>query len=355
MFMIGKQVTKANDQLHPIELQALYEQVRLNDGPLAEKVKQLRTLKAMQPEAYRRAKTGLPYIVSAFFQPAVRKKENFAWAQHFILDIDHIRTIGATPEQLKRRIQIDDQVLMCFVSPGEDGLKLVFGLKEKIHDSAYYSAFYKLFAARFAARYGLEGLIDIVTHDVSRCCFLSVDPDVYYYPTANAVDANAILPIDQAHGWRTAQLEIKEVIDTSSQAANLSSENRNSKNPVADDVLQGIKAALYPKIQSGAKNKPEIIQPAELDRMLPSLAVALDGVGLKLAKAIPIQYGRQLQISTGTTWCEINLFYGKRGYRAVKTTKTGSDPKLADLAFQAVEHFVQLPLNEIVDGKTEES
>jgi hypothetical protein len=32
------------------------------------------------------------------------------------------------------------------------------------------------------------------------------------------------------------------------------------------------------------------------------------------------------------TWCELNLFYGKRGFSIVKTTKSGSHAELADLA-----------------------
>lgn len=32
----------------------------------------------------------------------------------------------------------DEQVMMCFVSPGEDGLKVMFQLKERCYDAGLY-------------------------------------------------------------------------------------------------------------------------------------------------------------------------------------------------------------------------
>ena len=40
-------------------------------------------------------------------------------------------------------------------------------------------------------------------------------------------------------------------------------------------------------------------------------------------------------------WCELNLFYGKRGYSIVQTTKSGRNAELAELTAQVLEQLLQ--------------
>jgi hypothetical protein len=39
-------------------------------------------------------------------------------------------------------------------------------------------------------------------------------------------------------------------------------------------------------------------------------------------------------------WAEINVFYGKKGWSVVKTTKSGSHPDLAELGARAIEEIL---------------
>ena len=85
---------------------------------------------------------------------------------------------------------------MCFVSPSEDGIKVMFRLKERCYDAGIYSIFYKAFAATFAMRHNLMQVSDSKTSDVARACFVSIDTEAYFNPNCTPVDINAY--IDEA-------------------------------------------------------------------------------------------------------------------------------------------------------------
>ena len=85
---------------------------------------------------------------------------------------------------------------------------------------------------------------------------------------------------------------------------------------------------------------------------MPLIREKLDGFDLALVEENPINYGRQLRIGAGHLWAELNLFYGKRGFRVVKTTKSGSHADLADLAVQVVEEVLFTLPNRGSDGPT---
>lgn len=61
-----------------------------------------------------------------------------------------------------------------------------------------------------------------------------------------------------------------------------------------------------------------------------------NGEKFSLLAANPIHYGKQLRVGMDNLWAEVNLFYGKKGFTVVKTTKTGSTPELAELASQTL-------------------
>ena len=93
-----------------------------------------------------------------------------------------------------------DRVVLSFLSPSEDGLKVFFKLKERCYDSGLYSLFYKAFLLEFSKQYVLHQVIDTRTSDVTRACFVSVDPDAYYNPDAVQVDIRAFIDMDNPFG-----------------------------------------------------------------------------------------------------------------------------------------------------------
>lgn len=337
--MAGKQVTQLNDPLHPVDVQRIFRALTDANGPVADKVRQLRTLKSVQPEAYRKAKTSLPYIVTACFTPAVRNKMNFSHAEHFIIDIDKISDSFFSLGELKTSFRQDPRVLMMFTSPGNDGLKLLFPMSHRITDTGLYSTFYKLFTVRFSDEYRIPALVDRVTYDVSRCCFMSFDPDAYLNEGAELVDPDAYARMDDPTALFEADREVKRMEEERKlrEAAESPKEQGIAVGP-AEDILTRIRQKLVPSMAK-VKSQKECYQPAQLLEALPGLIESLAVSGIVLADHRPIQYGRQLKLTAGQYWAEVNLFYGKRSFRAVMTTKTGSHPKLAELGRDAVQLY----------------
>lgn len=61
------------------------------------------------------------------------------------MDVDHISEKELDISSVKKLFEEDKRVLMCFKSPGEDGLKIIFILREKCYDVSLYKSIYRLF------------------------------------------------------------------------------------------------------------------------------------------------------------------------------------------------------------------
>lgn len=334
--MAGKKVTQANDPLYPVDVQRVYRGLTDAGGPVADKVRQLRALKTLQPEAYRKAKTDLPYIVTACFTPAVRIKANFAYAEHFIVDVDKISSGDRSLEELKSDFRRDPRVQLMFTSPGNDGIKLLFRLSKRVTDTGLYSTFYRIFASRWADRYGIPTLVDRVTHDVSRCCFMSFDPEAYLNHEPEAIDPDGYAVMEDLSALRRAELEVEAMAATFGVVGD--EKAGTASIPLGEDVIESIRARLLPSL-SRKKPSKEYHQPGRLLEVLPALEASLAEAGIGMAEHRPIQYGRQLRLTAGPFWAEVNLFFGKNAFKAVCTTKTGSNPQLAILARDAIQAF----------------
>lgn len=347
MLLAGRQVTQMGEILKPVEVAYVFEAIMRKGSDLANMVEQLRAIKTMQPDAYRKAKTRLPYLVCGNFQPAIRKKENFVSTNYIMLDADKLSSHSLSPNSLKNILALDERILLMFTSPSNDGLKILLHLSSPIHDTGYFAAFYKTFATSFAKQYNLMGVIDWVTHDVSRACFMSHDTHAIYNPNAVTIDPSQFLnkenlqELNEAETiWKEYQQQEIEVLEQHSLLSPIDQDKQSQD--LHQDVLLEIKRRIDPKL--AIKQERQILkkayQPEQLEEMIPKLQEALFESGLILEQAKAIEYGRQLRIKAGKFWCEINLFYGKKGFRVVKTTKTGSHAPLTDIAAQAVEVLI---------------
>lgn len=340
--MAGKKVTQVADPLQPISLERFYNGITATQGLIFDLVQQLRSVKSIDPAAYRKAKTMLPYVVCAVFAPPVRRKENFAYTQCFMVDIDKLGQAGMSPDGVKRLLEQDERIAMLFTSPGNDGVKALFLLKDKIHDAGYYSHFYKAFAGAFAAQYGLQQVVDYVTSDVSRCCFLSHDAAAIYRPGAVLVDAAAYM---QPEIFEALPARSPTPAEQQAGVAAAAEPNRPEKAALPDEVLQQIKEVLtIAKGKQPLPAKPAPVQPEALHAMVEGLAGYLLQHGMKLVSANAIAYGKQIKVAAGNCWAEVNLYYGRQGFKVVKTTKTGSNAMLTDLAKEAMELYINLQM-----------
>ncbi len=333
MLLIGKNITQSNDPLSEVSVARIYTALKNAGGEVAALQNRLQIIRSIDVNQYRKMKTALPYIVCAQFYPKIRRKENFVCTKRFLVDIDHLSEFEIDKQDLETKLKLDKQVELLFSSPSGDGLKVLFKLSEKITDSGYYTMFYKSFCLRFMQTYQLGAAVDIKTSDVSRCCFVSYDPDVYYNADAEPIFASEYLNEDcfsELDGLKLAIADSERSIKQEKE--NLSEPFTAGSRELSDDVLTAIRQKIGQKIRVPQKKYFE--QPEELKTLIPQILEQLESIGAQLQKNAPIAYGRQITVKAANHWAEVNIFYGKKGVRIVGTTKTGSNKILCDMIVQ---------------------
>lgn len=332
MIQAGKNITQQGDIMQKITVEQLYNSLIKPKAEIYNQIQQLRIIKTIDADKYRKLKVQLPYFTAGIFNPPIRKTENFAWIKYLVLDFDHINEKGLDVNTLKNKLITDNRIVLIFVSPGNDGLKIIFELSEKCYDTAKYSMFYKIFAKSFAMQYGLEQVVDSRTSDVTRACFISCDETAYYNPLATNLEMKNFIDFDNYSELTEAKAELKlwdkEMKENNSLEVKV--------NELTTDLLSEIKGKLNPKF---VKQK-NIFVPEELELTLERIKHRLNELGLKLEKIESIHYGKKLVIGIDHRWAEINVFYGKKGFSVVKTTKSGSNAELAEVAKDVLEQLL---------------
>jgi hypothetical protein len=327
MLQLGKNITIPKDQLIRIELQKVYELLTDKHGKLRQMIEQLRTLYSIDPAKYRRQKTMLPYITCGRFNPPFRHSQNFAAIECFIIDIDHMEGGNLDLQSLKEKLASDERVMMLFASPGGNGLKVLFGLSEKCTDKGKFSLFYKNFVGQLATQYHLHQHIDSRTSDVTRACFLSYDSDTYMNPEALKIDLSASIAFD-------SPTQVKEINQQIKLFESQLPKPIKEENGPASDQLVEIKKKLNPSYKSKAEKL--IYVPEKLDQIIGNITNQIEECGIKVSEIININYGKQFQCELQNRKGEINLFYGKKGFSVVKSSKSGIDRELTDVIHQIV-------------------
>jgi len=121
-----------------------------------------------------RLKKLLPYFTLSRFTNSQRDSEFFQSTSHMILDIDHV---SRRLDELRKLLQQDPRVYVLFTSPSGDGLKVVLTFDRPITDARLFTQCYKRYALAFEEEYRIK--TDPSTHDCSRACFMSFDPEIY--------------------------------------------------------------------------------------------------------------------------------------------------------------------------------
>jgi len=144
---------------------------RIKGGRSAILINQLRSCEDLKEK--KRIKTLLPSIC---FSGTFKKREDKALIKHsglIAIDFDHL---GNRLTELKARLIKDRYTFLLFISPSGDGLKLVVKIPDDVKTHA-------LSAAALTDYYSDEKLDEF--KDVSRICFESYDPDIYYNPDSD--------------------------------------------------------------------------------------------------------------------------------------------------------------------------
>jgi len=107
-----------------------------------------------------------------------------------IIDVDN----WPNPHQLKEKLSIDPHLLAAFISPGGEGLKLVFKVNFNALDKDYKQKYHNVLTylqetsgLPLATRENPIGL-DPVCADVGRLCLYSADPEMYLNTNAKVLN-----------------------------------------------------------------------------------------------------------------------------------------------------------------------
>ena len=337
MLLFGINIQSSADELKKVQEEYLYNSLRNPKPTIATTIQQLRIVYSMDVKAYTQLKKKLPYFVCGQFNPPFRRKENFAYTETFILDFDHLSSKHLSLKNIRDNIIKDEQVMMCFTSPSEDGLKVMFRLKERCYDAGLYSIFYKAFAATFAMRHNLTQVTDSRTSDVTRACFVSIDPNAYFNPNPTLVNLKAY--IDETNPDSLFKMKHEQDEHDKITKKNNDEQTTHLKDP-DKDILTRIRQQLNPNMKSQAELHPAYV-PEQLNEIIADLKLFIEETGLQVTEIINIQYAKKIRARLGQKEAEVNLFYGKRGFSVIISPRHGTNEELNELLADLIKTFLQ--------------
>jgi hypothetical protein len=288
-------------------------------------ISDIRKVKNISPDSANFLKRKLPYFLGAKFTGDVRNSKNFEYITHFVIDIDHYGDIRKI-EDLKKKLSKDARLMLAFVSPSGDGLKLVYALKQKITSLKEYSDFYKSFSIALAKQFEIEKYLDFKTSDATRICFLSFDNQTYFNPSCELVDAQTFISDFDLFNK-------KDVIETSNNTAN----NSKQKSSITDSQYKDILSKLNPKTP---KKEKQYIVPEVLYSVSEEVKKELEKNGMSVEKISDINYGRKFTVKNKNDFAVFNIYYGKRGFSVVKTPARNSNEQLLDVCVAICEYVL---------------
>ena len=318
----GQQITSATDTLRAISLAEVATWVR-TDTALQRQTERLRKLAQFDQNAYKTAKTSLPYVVGSVFANGIRRMDALAQATYFVLDLDHCTGLnGQVPDAIRADLSIE----LAFVSPSGEGLKLFFRLLDACTDAKTFSAAYRNFAGDFGLRHGFVKSVDLRTSDVTRACFLAHDPTVYHNPDAMSVDWRLWLPNHTQGG----ELGFGES-DVSDFDRVVSARKPAVERPINEVAYRDMLRTINPNTPS--RREKQTFVPDELWTIEPAVRAICGQFSWELTEMTPLNYGLKVAVKQGFRRAEVNVCYGKKGFSVVRSPKTGTDPTLSNLLY----------------------
>jgi len=331
MISLGRNIRQVNDPLEKMQVKSLASRIKNPKQEFIDYIQQLRNVITIDVKRYRELKTRLPYVVAATFNPKFRKIDNFAQTSYFILDIDHLSEKEIDINQMAIKLAADPRVLLLFRSPSNDGLKVFFKTSEPFYDAGKYSLFYKVFATAFAREYSIDQVIDKRTSDVSRACFVSYDPDVYFNENAEKIQVSKYIDFNDELQVNAIEKEQKDIERESKPVV---SATDIQKQDIDKEIITAIRERLNPKLVK--QKEKRIIEPEELSGISSEIVKKLKEYGFEIEDVVTINYGKQFRLKISHLRAEVNVFYGKKGFSVVRSSKSGINEELTDAAHDII-------------------
>jgi VirE N-terminal domain len=306
---------------------AVFERIK-SDNELADQITKLRRVNAIDRAAYRRLKPLLPYFCPAQCRGGVRRSDHFEQADAWVIDADHCGANLEALETLKQSLLSDPRILLMFISPGGDGLKIVFKLSAPCTDTKSFSESYKAFSMAFAKQYQLDDFIDYKTHDCTRVCFYSSDKQAFFNPNAETIPFTDFLPL----------FDLFDYVEAKQQPL-----GEQPKRPPGNES-HNIDPEVYKEIITKLSGKPPRTLPPNplhvedaLRFALESLAPILLEHAITITQISEIQYGKRIAVQHQKNTAECNIFFGKRGYSVIGLYRRHHNHELTELIVRLIE------------------
>ncbi|MCZ2101505.1 MAG: hypothetical protein LC107_08220 [Chitinophagales bacterium] len=293
-----------------MDLVSLYELIIAPDEHnLVTTTQNLRSVLKYSQERYRYMKTSLPFFSCSHFDPPLRGIQNFVRAEGLVIDLDMKAPLD---QELIRKFKEDERIALGYISPSNMGIKLVFVLDEPVRDAQVYRALYLKFSSDFAMQYHLADCLDQKNCDVSRISFICHDSQAWFNSDA--------IPLTINH-W-ISEDSISVPMDTPDEM-------------VAEK--QNIPETAYKKILELLDTRPKTVKAVvplmpEISQIMDIISEELDIYEIRVDHVESIQYGAKLRLAKDVQKAEINVYYGKQGYRVVTSPRKGTDHQLNEVA-----------------------
>ena len=189
-----------------------------------------------------------------------------------VLDFDEIEDC----EYTKELAQCEATTLGCFISPSGNGLKIV--VKTNNNHVHYHPVAWLRVANRYAEVLGEK--IDQSGKDVSRLCYMSFDPSVYYNPNATTFDVGEIRSADVADLNQATQTAPDGTVIAGNRHNYLCSMSQHMANAGCNE--QVIRSAIHTTIQDQFDlSDGRAFSQTEIDNIVSS--AVKNGEGMQLA------------------------------------------------------------------------
>ena len=168
---VFKNLFSSKDTPYELTIHDIYQRIKVGNAELISKINKIRKLDKSDPE-HDRLKSSLNAIM---FNGTFSERNDNSLVEHSglcVLDFDQYPTKAAMDAERARLID-DVHVMMVFTSPGGNGLKAVISIpkSDKLEHKRRFTAFGKYFQSDY---------FDVKNSNVSRVCFESYDPKIYF-------------------------------------------------------------------------------------------------------------------------------------------------------------------------------
>lgn len=239
---------------------------------------------------------------------------------------------------LKQTISKDARVMLAFISPSGNGLKILFQLSSPMYSLKEYSNFYQIFSRSFAKQYALEKFVDFSTNDATRICFLSYDENVFYNNKATKLEAafyaDTMFPFIE---------DLEDLNNVGSTEA-----TKQSKPAISKQTYAEILKTLKPKT---LKKQKTYTVPQPLKELKEILPTNFSKHNINVISLDEINYGLKLKVGDVSLCTIINIYYGKKGFTVVKNQAQKPAEQLAEASVLIIENLIY---NTHIDNYEEE-